>query len=118
MVNRSCSGFSATTSWAVEQLGLAMMPLGISFSASALTSGTTSGTCRSMRQALELSITMQPWAAILGAHSLAMAPPALIRHDVGALEVVIVQRLHFQDAVAEGDFACRPSGWRPGPPLR
>ena len=32
-----------------------------------------------MRQALELSITRQPWAAILGAHSLAMAPPADIR---------------------------------------
>ena len=37
-------------------------------SASALTSGTTSGTCRSMRQALELSITRRParrsWAPI------------------------------------------------------
>src|SRR5262249_53677780 len=48
-----------------EQFGFATMPLGMRFSASALTSGTTSGTSGSIRQALELSMTMAPaWAAI------------------------------------------------------
>src|SRR5438552_2840985 len=44
----------------VEQFGLATMPFGMLRSASALTSGTTSGTSGSMRQALELSITTAP----------------------------------------------------------
>ena len=52
-------GLSATTSGAATQLGLATMPLWPS-SASSLTSGTTSGTCGSMRKALELSITTAP----------------------------------------------------------
>src|SRR5207245_3672367 len=58
-----------TTSWMVEQLGLATMPLGIERSASALTSGTTSGTSGSMRQALELSMTMAPARAAMGLDS-------------------------------------------------
>src|SRR5580692_11960762 len=50
----SCSGFRATTSWAVEQFGLAMMFfLEKFFAASALTSGTISGTSGSIRQAEE-----------------------------------------------------------------
>src|SRR5437870_10430438 len=53
----------------VEQFGLATMPLGILFRASALTSGTTSGTSGSMRQALELSITMAPARAASGLES-------------------------------------------------
>src|SRR5436189_4341730 len=53
----------------VEQLGLATMPLGIFRSASALTSGTTSGTSGSMRQALELSTTMAPARAAMGLYS-------------------------------------------------
>jgi hypothetical protein len=44
----SCSGLSATTSCAVEQFGLAMMPrLRKPATASALTSGTISGTSES-----------------------------------------------------------------------
>ena len=80
MVARSCSGFNATTSCAVEQFGLAMMfflpkPL----AAAALTSGTMSGTSGSIRHADELSITMQPRAPILGEYSFETAPPADIR---------------------------------------
>jgi hypothetical protein len=80
IVARSCSGFSATTSWAVEQFGLAMMyffekPL----AASALTSGTTSGTSGSIRQADELSMTTQPRAPILGEYSFDTEPPADIK---------------------------------------
>src|SRR5262245_2680551 len=53
----------------VEQLGLATMPLGMRRSASALTSGTTSGTSGSMRQALELSMTTAPALAATGLYS-------------------------------------------------
>src|SRR5438309_10687941 len=63
---KSCSGFSATTIWMVEQLGLATIPLGIDRRASGLTSGTTRGTCGSIRQALELSMTMAPALAAMG----------------------------------------------------
>ena len=49
------------------------------FAASALTSGTTSGTSGSMRQAEELSITTQPCAPIFGDHSFETVPPADIR---------------------------------------
>jgi hypothetical protein len=70
MVAASCSGLSATTSWAVEQFGLAMMFfLAKPSSAAAFTSGTTSGTSGSMRQADELSITTVPCAPIFGDHS-------------------------------------------------
>src|SRR5882757_836181 len=50
----------------VEQFGLATIPLGMCRNASALTSGTTSGTSGSMRQALELSMTMAPFPAAIG----------------------------------------------------
>src|SRR5262249_16908570 len=53
----------------VEQFGLATMPLGIFFKASAFTSGTTSGTSGSMRHALELSMTMAPALAAIGLDS-------------------------------------------------
>src|SRR5438094_3233892 len=53
----------------VEQLGLATMPLGMRRRASALTSGTTSGTSGSMRQALELSTTTAPARAAMGLYS-------------------------------------------------
>ena len=80
MVALSCSGFSATTSCAVEQFGLAMMFFLVKpATASALTSGTISGTSGSMRQADELSITTAPAAAIFGDHSFDTAPPADIR---------------------------------------
>ena len=60
----------------VVQLGLATMPLGIERRAWALTSGTTRGTSGSMRHAEELSTTMAPAAATLGASSFEVAPPA------------------------------------------
>jgi hypothetical protein len=70
----------ATTSCAVEQFGLAMMPfLRKSLTASAFTSGTISGTSGSMRQVDELSITTAPAAAIFGDHSFDTVPPADIR---------------------------------------
>src|SRR5580704_790233 len=76
----SCSGLSATTSWAVEQFGLAMMFfLRKPATASALTSGTTSGTSGSMRQHEELSMTTAPSRAMRGDHSLDTAEPADIR---------------------------------------
>jgi hypothetical protein len=62
----SCSGFSAATSWIVEQLGFETMPRWPS-SASGFTSGTTSGTEGSMRNALDLSTTTQPRATASGA---------------------------------------------------
>ena len=60
----------------VVQLGLATIPLGISASAWALTSGTTKGTSGSMRQADELSITVAPASATRGASSREVPPPA------------------------------------------
>ena len=62
--------------------------------ASALTSGTISGTSRSMRHCDELSITIAPGAAILGDHSL---DTDARRHqaDVGVGEVVISSALTF-----------------------
>src|SRR5437588_3031016 len=50
----------------VEQFGLATIPFGMLRRASAFTSGTTSGTSGSMRQALELSITIAPARAAIG----------------------------------------------------
>lgn len=58
-----CNGVTAINAIIVEQFGLAMMaplPILISFIASALTSGITSGTPSVMRNAELLSITMQP----------------------------------------------------------
>ena len=51
----------------VVQLGLAMMPFGGRRASSGLTSDTTSGTSGSIRQAEELSTTIAPAAATLGA---------------------------------------------------
>jgi hypothetical protein len=73
----SCSGFSATTIWMVEQLGLAMIPLGRTLAAAMLTSGTTSGTSGSMRHALELSMTTAPACAAMGPYSRDTDAPAL-----------------------------------------
>ena len=60
---------------AVEQLGLAMMPW-CERSASALISGTTSGTLASMRKAELLSITRQPRLTASGARAFDTDPPA------------------------------------------
>ena len=67
---------SATTIWMVEQFGFAMMPFGRLAAAAMLTSGTTSGTWGSMRQALELSITTAPAFAAMGPYSLETDAPA------------------------------------------
>jgi hypothetical protein len=60
----------------VVQLGLATMPLGMFRKACGLTSDTTSGTSGSLRQAEELSMTIAPAAAALGASSREVSPPA------------------------------------------
>src|SRR4051812_15669228 len=65
MRKASCSGFSATTIWMVEQFGLAMIPLCRATSCG-LTSGTTRGTSGSIRKALELSTTTAPARAAIG----------------------------------------------------
>src|SRR6516165_1945462 len=59
----------ATISDSVVQFGLAMIPLGRSATISGLTSGTTSGTSGSMRNAPELSTATAPRAAATGAHA-------------------------------------------------
>src|SRR5437762_11941187 len=71
----SCSGFSATTSWIVEQFGLATMPRW-ALAASPFTSGTTSGTAGSMRNALDLSTTTQPRRTASGANRRDVPLPA------------------------------------------
>ena len=76
MPTASRSAISGGMSCIVEQLGLAMIPSCQSRS-SGLTCDTTSGTSGSMRQALELSITVQPRFAASGASSFEVPPPAL-----------------------------------------
>ena len=76
----SCSGFSATTSWTVEQFGLAMMFfLPASLIASGFTSGTIRGTSGSLRKADELSITIGPSLPIFSDQARDTSPPADIR---------------------------------------
>ena len=75
----SCSGFSATTIWIVEQLGFATIPRRMRPSACGFTSGTTSGTSCSMRNWLVLSITRHPAAAARGAWIADTAAPGLNR---------------------------------------
>jgi hypothetical protein len=60
----------------VVQLGLATIPFGRSAIACGLTSATTSGTCGSIRQADELSITTAPASATRGASSSEVPLPA------------------------------------------
>src|SRR5215211_2444517 len=59
----------------VEQLGLAII-LSFAVKIWAFTSGTTNGLAGSIRQAEELSITVMPASANLGAHSREVLPPA------------------------------------------
>src|SRR5215475_3979524 len=66
----------------VEQLGLAMI-LSSLVRASALSSGTTSFLVGSIRHADELSTTVMPAAANLGAHSREVLPPAEKRATAG-----------------------------------
>src|SRR4030042_425312 len=70
-------GFRATTIWMVEQLGFAMMFFfGYCAMAWAFTSGTTKGTCGSIRKALVLSMTTQPAFPAMGANFSLTEPPA------------------------------------------
>src|SRR5580704_3641095 len=68
----SCSGLRATQSGIATQFGLATIPFLMFCNCSELTSGTTSGTSGSMRQAEELSTTMAPALAAIGLYSLLM----------------------------------------------
>src|SRR5258708_29180523 len=70
----------------VEQFGLATMPLGMRARASALTSGTTSGTSGSMRQALELSTTTAPARAARGENSRLIKADVLDRTETTSAE--------------------------------
>ena len=66
---------SATTIWMVEQFGLAMTPL-CQLTSPGFTSGTTSGTSSSMRNALELSIMTAPWETTASRMAFDTEPPA------------------------------------------
>ena len=103
-----CSGLSTGIAAIVVQLGLAMMPLGGSIASSGLTSETTSGTSGSIRQAEELSITIAPAAATLGAvaseavlplENRAMSSPA--KSAVAVSSTVISLSLNGSDVPAE-----------------
>src|ERR1700733_178213 len=80
----------------VEQLGLAMI-LSSLVRTSAFSSGTTSFLLGSMRQAEELSMTVIPAAANLGAHSREGLPPAENRASAGfaAMASVALTTLYF-----------------------
>ena len=73
---RSCSGFSATSIWIVEQFGFATMAPPLRGILAPFTSGTTSGTSGSMRNAALLSTTRQPFDAAMGPHCRATDEPA------------------------------------------
>ena len=66
----------ATTIMMVEQLGLAIMPLGLFSASSGFTSGTTRGTSGSIRNALELSIITAPNLVMSAANSFEVLPHA------------------------------------------
>ena len=73
----SYKGFSATTIWIVEQLGLAMMPRWAwSAILSALTSGTTNGISSSIRKWLVLSMTTAPASTAAWAYRALTDEPA------------------------------------------
>src|ERR1044072_5047028 len=80
----------------VEQLGLAMI-LSASLNTCAFTSGTTNFLVGSMRQADELSITVMPASANLGAHSSEVLPPAENKATAGfaAIASVMLTTLNF-----------------------
>ena len=69
-----------------------------------MTSGTTSGTSGSIRQADELSITTAPCAPIFGDHSLDTLPPADIRQMSTSEKSRLLQRPALERPVAVGDL--------------
>ena len=117
----SCSGFSATTIWMVEQFGLAMMlRLRVAGDAPAgsppAPPAARPGPCGTGEV---LSMTTQPAAAARGAKHGRDLGAGRGQDDVDALEVERVEVLDLQDLVlAERDFARRPSARRPGRPPR
>src|SRR5690242_14771863 len=80
----------------VEQLGLAMI-LSAALNTWAFTSGTTNFLVGSIRQAEELSITVMPASANLGAHSSEVLPPAENKATAGfaAIASVMLTTLNF-----------------------
>ena len=98
----SCSGLKTGMATMVVQFGLATMPLGMWCSASALASGTTSGTSGSRRQADELSMTMAPAAARRGASSRETEAGARAEGEVDAGEVGRGGVLHHDVLVPPG----------------
>src|SRR3954464_9270790 len=74
----------------VEQLGLAMI-LSAALNTWAFTSGTTNFLVGSIRQAEELSITVMPAAANLGAHSSEVLPPAENKATAGLAAIASVE---------------------------
>src|SRR5688572_31327009 len=80
----------------VEQLGLAMILSSLP-NTCAFTSGTTSFLVGSIRQAEELSITVIPASANLGAHSSEVLPPAENKATAGfaAIASVMLTTLNF-----------------------
>src|SRR5687768_10823584 len=80
----------------VEQFGLAMI-LSVALNTCAFTSGTTNFFVGSMRQAEELSITVIPASANLGAHSNEVLPPAENKATAGfaAIASAMLTTLNF-----------------------
>ena len=89
----ACSAPRASIIVRVVQLGLAMIPLGRLRPAPGLTSGTTSGTSGSIRNAPELSTTTAPCAAAIGAHCGRDLVGHVEHRDVDAVEDLGGQRL-------------------------
>ncbi len=77
-----------TTIWMVEQFGFAMI-LSSGVNVLALISGTTNFLVGSMRHADELSTTVMPAAANLGAISSEVPPPAEKIATFGFIEIAV-----------------------------
>ena len=101
--NSRCSAPSAAIIDSVVQLGFAMIPLGRCAAASALTSGTTSGTSGSIRKAPELSTATAPRSAAIGRPLRADLVRHVEQRDVHAVEDLGRERLH-------GDVRARAPG--------
>ena len=96
----------------VVQLGLAMMPFGGRSASSGLTSLTTSGTSGSIRQAEELSITIAPAAATLGAVASEAVLPLENRARSRPEKSAVSVSSTVTSVPAEVELQCRPTGPR------
>src|ERR1700678_2802050 len=100
MTALSCSGFNATTSCAVEQFGLAMMFfLTKPPTASALTSGTISGTSGSIRQGGEIVEHDRAGGGDFRRHFLRHSAARRHQADIDVAEIVVLERFDFQGTV-------------------